>query len=143
MTAPPATVARRSRARRLRDPLLVAAGLGAAVGLAAAVDPNEPGHYPTCPFLSTTGFYCPGCGALRCLHALAHGDLGTALQRNPAVLLALVVTLVLWVRAVLLAWQGRVRPLPWPRWLQVALPVLVAAYWVARNVPGWTWLSPA
>ena len=42
------------------------------------VDPNQPGHYPTDPFLAITGLYCPGCGTLRALHALARGDLLTA-----------------------------------------------------------------
>ena len=36
-------------------PLGVAALAAAAVGVVAAVDPNEAGHYPTCPFLSLTG----------------------------------------------------------------------------------------
>ena len=32
----------------------------AAVGYVAAVDPNESGHYPTCPFLAVTGLLLPG-----------------------------------------------------------------------------------
>ncbi|TPG14067.1 DUF2752 domain-containing protein [Pedococcus bigeumensis] len=143
MTALPGTVAKQSLRRRLRGPLVAAAGVCAVVGIAAVVDPNESGHYPTCPFLYTTGFFCPGCGTLRCLHAIAHGDLGTALQRNPATVLALAVAALLWERSVLLALQGRDRPLPWPRWIQFVLPTLIAVYWVGRNVPGWTWLSPA
>jgi hypothetical protein len=30
-----------------------------------------------------------------------------------------------------------------PAWLLYALFWAVLAFWVARNVPGWTWLSPA
>ena len=33
-------------------------------GVVAVLDPNEPGHYPTCPFLRLTGLGVPGCGSL-------------------------------------------------------------------------------
>ena len=49
-------------------------GVAVALATLATVDPNQPGHYPTCPFLATTGFYCPGCGALRAVHDLLHGE---------------------------------------------------------------------
>ena len=43
-----------------------AAGLAlAATAYVGLVDPNESGHYPTCPFLALTGRFCPGCGSLR------------------------------------------------------------------------------
>lgn len=133
----------RTLARRLRGPALLGVGAAAVIALAGIVDPNEPGHYPTCPFLATTGFYCPGCGTLRAVHALVRGDLSTALARNPAAVLALVVGTILWARAIGLELRGRSSTLPWPRWIQWALPIVVAGYWVLRNVPGWTWLSPA
>lgn len=55
---------------------------------------------PRCPFLQLTGWQCPGCGSLRGIHALLHGDLGRVLQLNvmliPALLyLALLVMLEL------------------------------------------------
>jgi hypothetical protein len=108
-----------------------------------AVDPNETGHYPTCPFLATTGFYCPGCGALRAVHDLLHGDLAGALARNPLTVLAvpyLVLAFVTW----LLRRSGRPAPRstslpPWTIWLLLAGLV---AFGVLRNLPGWAWLSP-
>lgn len=111
----------------------------------AAVDPNRPGHYPTCPFLYLTGYYCPGCGSLRALHDLvAHGDLAAALRRNP-----LTVVMIPFVMAAWLLWALRLAGLTtWtptrirPAWIWAYL-VLLVVYWVARNVPGWTWLSPA
>lgn len=108
------------------------------------VDPHEPGHYPGCPFLATTGLYCPGCGSLRATHDLLHGDVAGALARNPAALLVLpylALALVTW----LLRSTGR--PVPrstsLPPWLLWTLLGAVLAYGVLRNVPGWTWLSPA
>jgi uncharacterized protein DUF2752 len=119
---------------------------GALVGLStlAVVDPNRPGHYPTCPFLAVSGLYCPGCGSLRAVHDLLHGDLHGALARNPlAVLLAPVVVFayVCWGLRLL----GYDAPHPTrigAGWIWTLLGV-VLAYWALRNVPGWTWLSPA
>ena len=127
----------------LRAPALVAAGALAVTTLVATVDPNQPGHYPTCPFLAVTGLYCPGCGSLRALHDLAHGDLAGAVARNPLVVVAaggLLVAFVLWTRRL---WRGAPRSRVAPAALLYGLLTLVLAFWVLRNVPGWTWLSPA
>ena len=123
-------------------PVVVAASAVAALAWVGTVDPNEPGHYPTCPFLAVTGWFCPGCGSLRALHALVHGDLGAALARNPLVVLtvpALVVWWVVWlVRAV------RHRPQRWaaPAWSIWALLAVVLVFAVARNLPGALFLAP-
>lgn len=37
---------------------------------------------PRCPFLQLTGWQCPGCGSMRGIHALLHGDIVRALQLN-------------------------------------------------------------
>lgn len=122
---------------------VTAAGL-AATAVLATLSPEEPGHYPTCPFLALTGLYCPGCGSLRAVHALTQGDLATAWDRNPLALVLIPAVLVAWV-----AWGLRLlgrrawHPSRIPAtWIWCLLGV-VLAYWVARNVPGWTWLSPA
>jgi Protein of unknown function (DUF2752) len=129
--------------RALLRPLGAAAAALAATGYVAAVDPNAAGHYPTCPFLAITGWYCPGCGALRAVHALAHGDLVTAWARNPFAVLVLgyvVVTWVMWLDRVI---TGRARRGLAPPWVLYSLLGAIAMFWVLRNVPGWTWLSPA
>lgn len=132
-----------SRARRLRAPALVVAGLLVPTAYVAAVDPHEAGHYPGCPSWTLLGVWCPGCGMLRAVHDLAHLDPAGAMARNPlSVPLALgtLVVLVLWTRA---RWRGR--PLGWvlPSWLPFAVGAGLVLFGVARNVPGWTWLSPA
>ncbi|MGC5014077.1 DUF2752 domain-containing protein [Streptosporangium sp. DT93] len=53
-----------------------------------------------------TGLYCPGCGGLRAVHALAHGDPLTALGLNPLVVVLIPVAIVLWGRWTLGAWRG-------------------------------------
>ena len=129
-----------------RRRLLLPLGIGASALIGAAyvnvVDPSASGHYPTCPFLALTGWYCPGCGALRAAHALGHGDLATALARNPfAVVLFgyLVVAWVLWLRRTVTGAPPR-----WlaPAWVLHGILGVTLAFWVLRNLPGWTWLSP-
>ncbi|WP_377645025.1 DUF2752 domain-containing protein [Oryzobacter terrae] len=139
--APPSTSG--SRWRRLVRPGLVATAVAAGTAYVWAVDPNEPGHYPLCPTYALAGVYCPGCGMLRATHDLAHLDLAGALARNPLapfLYLGIVLLFAVWVRA---RWQGR--PLRWdpPRWMPWFLGVSFVVWTIARNVPGWSWASPA
>jgi len=124
-------------------PLGVAAAGLVGVAYVGAVDPNAAGHYPTCPFLAITGWYCPGCGALRAVHALAHLDLMTALARNPFTVVAVGYVMVAWV--LWLERTARGRPVRWlaPPWVLYGVLGAILMFWVLRNVPGWTWLSPA
>lgn len=124
-------------------PLGVAAAALIGVGYVRGVDPNAPGHYPSCPFLAVTGWYCPGCGALRALHALGHGDVMTALARNPFTVVAVGYFLVAW--GLWLRREATGRPRRWlaPAWVLYGVFGAILTFWVLRNVPGWTWLSPA
>jgi hypothetical protein len=93
----------------------MAVGGAALLGVAylGAVDPNEPGHYPLCPTQALLGVDCPGCGGLRCVHALTRGDIVGALDHNALAVLVLlplaVITWALWVRR---EWRGPVAPPP-------------------------------
>jgi len=129
-------------ARRLLEPAVLGLAGAAGVVLVAAVNPERPGHYPVCPTYALTGIYCPGCGGLRAVHALTHGDLGTALARNPVVVLGL--PLAVWAY---LAWARRRllgRPATWyPSARQGwALFAVLAVFTVLRNLPWFTWLAP-
>jgi plasmid stability protein len=107
------------------------------------IDPNRPGHYPICPFYAITGYYCPGCGSLRMVHALTHGHVAEAFGRNALTLMTLPFLAYLWVRWALAARQGR--PLqakilrPWPI---VAFAVVSVVFWVVRNLPAGHALAP-
>ena len=46
---------------------------------------------------------------------------------------------VVWARRTI---TGRVRTTMAPAWVLYGILGVILAYWVARNVPGWTWLSP-
>ncbi|MFL6174894.1 MAG: DUF2752 domain-containing protein [Marmoricola sp.] len=121
-----------------------AAGVGAATLLVAVVNPNDKGHYPTCPLLALTGIYCPFCGGLRAVHDLTHLDVAGALARNPVAVVALPVIAILWLLWAQQAFTGRrllrVQAQPWWGW---AVLGLLAVFMVARNLPGASWLSPA
>jgi hypothetical protein len=132
-----------TRLSRLAPPVGIAAATSALATYVAMVDPNQPGHFPVCPTLAVTGFYCPGCGMLRATHDLLHGDVAGAMQRNPLaplVLGAMVALHLLWVVS---RWTGR--PVSWSpgKWTPRLLAAGFLLFTVARNVPGWTWLSPA
>lgn len=122
-------------------PALVALGAVAAVAYVGAVDPETPGHYPTCPFLYVTGAYCPGCGSLRAVHALARGDVGTALARNPLTLACAVALVALWAAWLRRRLTGAPRRVA-PAWVVYAFLGVVLAFWLLRNLPGFAFLAP-
>ena len=103
----------------------------------AVVDPNQPGTYPVCPSLTLFGVYCPLCGGLRGMHALAHGDVVGMLSSN--LLLPLVLVMGTWGW---LAWAGESlgRPAVPPARLSArtwgVIAVVAVVYTVLRNLAG-------
>ena len=123
--------------------MVALAATAAGLATVATVDPERPGHYPTCPFLALTGWWCPGCGSLRAVHALAHGDVATALDRNVLTVLAVPALVVAWFAWLRRALTGRPRSdRAAPPWLLWALLGLFVAFGVLRNTPAGSWLAP-
>src|SRR5690348_15182815 len=58
-------------------------------------DPSQSALYPLCYFHRLTGLWCPGCGSLRALHQLLHGNLSAALHYNALLVLSL--PLIAWL----------------------------------------------
>ncbi|GAA2477381.1 hypothetical protein GCM10010406_11900 [Streptomyces thermolineatus] len=140
--AAPAPGAGRGPARRLLAPAATLAGVAAAFAYVAAVDPNQPGHYPGCPLLELTGIYCPGCGGLRSAHAFAHGDLPAAFGANAVAVVGYFLFAALWSVWVWRAARGRtfalaLRPAHW--W---AVGTVVLVFSVVRNLPFGSALAP-
>lgn len=69
----------------------------AAAWILYSFDPATAGFYPSCPFLQLTGWQCAGCGSLRGLHQLLHGNLAAALHLNPLMVISLPFLLFGWV----------------------------------------------
>lgn len=91
---------------------------------------------PPCPFFYFTGLFCPGCGALRTLHALSHGELARAFSLNPLLILFLPCMAYIWLSQAFTALTGKA----WsfavsPRWGWAAFVVIVA-FGILRNLPG-------
>ncbi|QNP42102.1 DUF2752 domain-containing protein [Lysobacter terrestris] len=112
------------------------------IWLLRAFDPNTAGSFfPSCLFHDITGWYCPGCGITRALHALVHFDLWRAVAMNALVVLSLPLL-------ALMALQGAMQR----RWLPSAVQrtVFDGRWWIgallvfgiARNLPGLEWLAP-
>ena len=127
----------RSLFSALGPPLALGAlAAGGCVAVALA-DPTTPGGWlPTCPTKSLAGVCCPGCGGLRMLYSLLHGDIGAALRYNAVSFVF--IGLFAWA---VVAWTiGRVRGRHVRSWLHwkytphVVIPVLIL-WFVVRNLP--------
>lgn len=76
---------------------LYAAAAAAGLLYVYFVDPLTSPFAPPCLFTAMFGFRCPGCGSLRALHSLAHGDLAAALSFNAPLVIALPVAALLFL----------------------------------------------
>ncbi len=131
------------RARALAYVVGVGAAAAGATAYLAAVNPHEPGHYPLCPTLALTGFYCAGCGALRAVHDLTRLDLAGAWGMNPLLVLALPFLVLAWGAWLWRTWTGRPRRNLAPPWVIWVIFAVVVGYSVLRNVPALApWLAP-
>lgn len=122
---------------RLAAPLAVAASATLVCAAIWVGDPTTPGGpLPVCPTKALLGIDCPGCGSLRMLYSLIHGNLLAAARFNALGLAA--VALLVWAY---LAWTyGRVvgrRIQGWQhhRWSAAVTLSLVVAWLVLRNIP--------
>jgi hypothetical protein len=99
-------------------------------------NPDSTALFPPCPFLALTGYYCPGCGTLRGLHQLLHGNVEAALALNALMVLSVPFLAYAFISLVLEVFRGRPLPRlfrsPYSTW---AIFVLVVAFWVLRNIP--------
>jgi hypothetical protein len=128
---------------------LLAWGCGG-VGLIAALilyqfNPTEHDFYPTCQFHNLTGLLCPGCGSLRALHNLTHGEIATAFHCNPLLVVLLPLFVIIGIH-----WLTRGRTafksdflLLRPVNVLILLGVTIT-FGVLRNLPGpaFAWMSP-
>jgi hypothetical protein len=106
---------------------LLAACAGGCTLLLFLVDPAASRVFPPCPLHVITGLYCPGCGSLRALHQLLHGNIAGALALNPLMVLSLPVLALLVFRR---SWSYKAY-LPW------CVLLILVSYGVLRNVPLW------
>jgi len=115
-----------------------------AAGVALTVWWNPGGDGPVlCPLLALTGWYCPLCGGLRTVHAMATADLPGAWAMNPLLVVALPALAWVWLRWLIRSWRSQPPRQP-PRWLLPAVGLVVLVFGIARNLPGLQeYLGPA
>lgn len=125
---------------------LAAAGTGG-IGLLLLwiFDPATSGVFPPCPVRYLTGWYCPGCGSLRAVHQLLHGNLWMAWTMNPLTVILLPFLIYGLLSSALQEIRGRRLPQPFlpATWIR-ALGVVIVLFGIARNLPvhPFNWLAP-
>lgn len=113
------------------------AAIGSAVAGLFLFNPADGGWlYPACPFRALTGWLCPGCGTLRAMYEMLHGNFGEAVRLNGLAGAGVMIAGMLAVRKVAAAVQRtELKPLAVNRGKWVWAGVVVAAvFGVLRNV---------
>ncbi|MFH1074517.1 MAG: DUF2752 domain-containing protein [Candidatus Firestonebacteria bacterium] len=105
-------------------------------GMLFFFSPGEGSLYPPCPTHYLTKFSCPGCGSLRAVHNLLHGNIKAAFFFNPLIVLALPL-LAVWFLLYLLKLFLKVKlpkitVKPAVFWLIISAIIL---FMILRNLP--------
>ena len=115
--------------------VLVGASAVAAAVILFWFDPSQHGFYPQCMFHQVTGYLCPGCGSLRAMHQLLHGNVAAAWDLNPLFVASLP---LLGGYGVMVLWRRHMRHQPAPEfrlgWLWTAVATILF-FGVVRNLP--------
>ena len=97
-------------------------------------DPSDSILFPKCPFLTLTGYKCPGCGSQRAVHSLLHGDIAAAWHYNMMLLLfiPLIVALIVaeFTRTVYPRFYTRINSIP----VIIGSFIVLMLWWVLRNL---------
>ncbi len=122
-----------------RQGLLLVCVVLAVVGLLGLAilyffDPARFGYYPVCLFHRTTGLLCPGCGGLRAIHQLLHGNVAAAFHLNALFVLSLPVLVFVAARFLFLRLRGRAAAIEVrPFWIWTGF-VLLVLFGIIRNL---------
>ena len=100
-------------------------------------DPADSGIFPPCPVNYLTGLYCPGCGSLRALHRILHGNFIEALDLNPLMVIMLPFVALLFFSQQVLMFTGRKTffPVHFKKWFYYVLLSAIFIFTIARNIP--------
>ncbi|WP_239459935.1 DUF2752 domain-containing protein [Nocardioides daejeonensis] len=104
-------------------------------------DPHESGSWGYCPWKLLLGVDCPGCGGLRAVNDLTHGDVLSAASSNLIVVLVVPVAVLTWLFWVLRLRRGSGGFPAVPTWAWGSALVLLAGFTVVRNLPFGSWLA--
>ncbi len=96
-------------------------------------DPSD-NFFPRCPFLSITGYQCPGCGSQRAIHALLHGDIASAWHFNAILLVFIPVVVVLLVAEIKREKWSRFYAKVNSRLMIWGAAIVILMWWILRNI---------
>ncbi|MCF7708830.1 MAG: DUF2752 domain-containing protein [Verrucomicrobia bacterium] len=99
--------------------------------------PQQNAFYPSCFFNRTTGLYCPGCGTLRALHYVLHGQIVSAIRSN--LMFVILAPLFCWFVVRLVFFNARDDKqgvvFGGNRLFLLILAYGVLFFWILRNLP--------
>lgn len=99
-------------------------------------DPSEVAIFPSCPFHSLTGMYCPGCGSQRALHSLLHLDIQKTLSYNLLFIpMGLVVIYNTGIELYNTRANNKMKNLVYTTWFPLVILAIVILFWIFRNLP--------
>ena len=108
----------------------------------------DPAHsqyiYPPSLSREWGGFYCPGCGMLRALHQLLHGNYQAALRLNPLLIVSLPYFLY-WIIPCFFEYfyQIHLYTIRYPKQQAMVIVIIYSLYGILRNVTApESWLVP-
>ena len=128
---------------RLRAPLAVGLGGVAILGALRLRDPHVDGSWGFCPFLQMAGMPCPGCGGLRAVNDLTHGNIVAALSSNALAVLLVAVLAVAWILWLFRSVRADAGPMiQLGHRTGIAVIALIAVFGVVRNLSFGAWLAP-
>lgn len=93
-------------------------------------NPATYSFFPKCPFLSVTGFQCPGCGSQRALHCLLHFDFITALHYNPLLVVMLPYLIIGFFAPI----SSKYQSLLYGKSARLLVGFIIVSFWVFRNI---------
>ena len=102
--------------------------------------------YPWCPFHFFTGLFCPGCGSLRAISALLHGDFLDALHLNVLIVAAVPFFIYACLAHVIGLKEGilLIKKTISSKFIIKTFLAVIACFFILRNIPfhPFTFLAP-
>jgi len=131
-----------TRNKQIQLLLYLVLGFGL-IAVYSTFNPEFSSFFPSCPFHSLTGLYCPGCGSQRAIYDLLHAKFLRAFSHNPLLILGIltgVYKAMLWVKYPNskdapnnLLYHQRT---PW------VVLIIIIGFWILRNIPLLSYLQP-
>ena len=122
--------------------ILTIVAAGAVLLLYFFVEPKN-GNLPKCFFHELTGFYCPGCGGQRALHAILHGHFLKAMDFNLLFVL-LLPFIIYFMFAFISGKKYSTGSFIYKSNFSLTIAIVVVSFWILRNIPvaPFSWLAP-